>query len=308
MRWQRSSGSVRRHPSGSTSRLERAARARRKRALHRLDLVRNAPEGAGPPPPPRLLVFALLLAAVAGGLVIGTQQILAAPLQRVTLHGLQRLGSAEVLAASGLAPGAPLAGIDPARLTERLRAHPWIADARALRLPRGHLVLEIRERRAVARLDGEQDWAIDAEGRAFAPLAADAGRDLLALVAAPGLDAAQAAASLVEALALGAQVDGHELPALREIRIRGEGDPLGLELRLEGIAPWIVVGRGELGEKLTRLEQLLAADLPELAQATRLDLRFGRQAVLDVPQSPEGTAAAARPEGIGVASNEKWAG
>ena len=72
-------------------------------------------------------------------------------------------------------------------------------------------------------------------------------------------------------------------------------------------APLVVLGRERLTAKLDDLARLRAESPPELATATRLDLRFRGQAVLDgPPQGGAATAAAAR--GRATPSNTRPAG
>jgi len=70
----------------------------------------------------------------------------------------------------------------------------------------------------------------------------------------------------------------------------------------------VVLGWEDLDAKLADLIRVLEAELPELANATRLDLRFRDQAVLDVTPSPQGTAQAAASRGGAMPPKKRPAG
>jgi hypothetical protein len=92
------------------------------------------------------------------------------------------------------------------------------------------------------------------------------------------------------------------------VGIAAPNDPEGLSLRLPGLAPRVVLGREDLDAKLADLTRVLEARLPELGSATRLDLRFRDQAVLDVKPSLKGTAQAATSRGGAMSSKQRPAG
>jgi cell division septal protein FtsQ len=186
----------------------------------------------------------------------------------------------------------------------RLAEHAWIEEARALALPSGRLLLAVLEREPVAVLAGEEPWAVDAAGSPFAPAPS------VGLEALPRLVAAHAAAprDLAQAVALARRLPELGLAAPLEVGIAAPNDPEGLSLRLPGLAPRVVLGREDLDAKLADLTRVLEAKLPELAGATRLDLRFRDQAVLDVTPPPKGTAQAAASRGRAMPSDGRPTG
>ena len=206
------------------------------------------------------------------------------------MQGLRHLSSADVVAASGLVAGTTLETVDLAELATQLETHPWIEHARTLRLPSGLVLIGVREREAAATLVGTETWAIDANGTPFDRVSSESLEGLPRIVTRERFEPGVAHGSLAEAVSLPRQLADHGLPAAVEIGITASDDPEGLWLRLPDIAARIVLGRGQLDEKLDRLARVLDAELPELARATRIDLRFSDQAVLDVPQSQSWTA------------------
>ncbi len=275
--------------SRGVTRIERTDHARRQRAMQHLERVRNRREAASVPSL-RIASVCLALIALAAGTWIGASWALDTELEHVSVQGLRHLSSADVLAASGLLAGTTLEAVDPAEVAAHLETHPWIDDARALRLPAGIVLIGVREREAAATLLGSEAWAIDADGTPFDRLTSEPLEGLPQIVTRERFEPGVAHGSLAEAVSLPRQLAEHGLPLPLEIGITASDDPEGLWLRLPDIAARIVLGRGQLDEKLDRLARVLDAKLPELARATRIDLRFSDQAVLDIPQSQSETA------------------
>ena len=73
-------------------------------------------------------------------------------------------------------------------------------------------------------------------------------------------------------------------------------NPWGLDegtvLLLRGVPGRVVLGTGPLPPKLERLARLLAEASDEVAEAARIDLRFGDRVVLGGGPSPDGSEAA----------------
>ena len=282
------------------TRVERAARARRRRALVHLERVRNQREAGNHPPPKRLRALVLAL-SFAGGACVGGAWLADATLETVSVRGARHLSAQAIAATSGVAPGAALAALDRDSVAARLTENAWIDQARVLALPSGRLLLAVVERQPVAVLAGEQPWAVDATGSPFAP-APSAGLEALPrLVATP----AAAPGELAQAVALARRLPEFDIAAPLEVGIAAPNDPEGFWLRLPGLAPRVVLGRDALDAKLADLARVLEAELPELASSTRLDLRFRDQAVLDVTPPPKGTAQAAASRGGAMPSGER---
>jgi cell division septal protein FtsQ len=289
------------------TRLERAARARRRRALQHLERVRGRREGVAPPPP-RRLPAAILGASLAAGVWLGGQWVGAATLERVSVQGAQHLSAQAIAAASGVVPGSSLARLDRSAIIGRLAEHAWIERAQVLALPSGRLLLAVEEREPVAVLAGPEPRAVDASGTPFAAAPAEGLETLPRLVAAQTFAPGQPHAELADALALARRLPELGLAAPVEVGIAAPEDPEGFSLRLPDLAPRVVLGREDLEAKLADLVRLLEADLPELTSATRLDLRFRDQAVLDVSPPLNGAAQAAASHGRAKPSEQRPAG
>jgi cell division septal protein FtsQ len=256
----------------------------------------------------------VLAAAFAAGLGGGGQLAEAARywlsgsaprLEAIAVRGAEQLAPADVAAATGAPRGVDLRGVQADAVVARLTRHPWIASARAVELPTGRLLVEIVERRAVASVGrpGEtRRFAVDASGTPFAPALPAVTDPLPRLAAASPLVLGEPAAELAQALELAGRLEVLGLPRALEIEIAAPGDPTGFALRLEGVAPRVVLGRDAPGARLEALARVLETGLPEAASAGTLDLRFADQVVLRGTPPANGAAAATGPQSDAAAS------
>jgi hypothetical protein len=207
------------------------------------------------------------------------------PLGAIWVRGGERLSAEEVARLSGVQPGARL-GAGAAREAARaLAADPRILEARAARLPGGDLALAVRERTAAATVAlGTPPvlFAVDEEGLPFGPAREPETEALPLLVPARAPEPGVADPELARAVELARRLPELGLPPAREVAVAEPQDPEGFALRLEGRPGRFVLGREpeRVEAGLARLAQLLAAGPPELAGASRVDLRFEDQAIL----------------------------
>jgi len=218
-------------------------------------------------------------------------------LETMSIQGTDRLSFEAVAVASGIAPGSHLAELDRAEVEARLAAHPWISTARILRLPPSTLLIRVEERRPAARLtvvaDGRNsrasDWLVDATGTPFVSAddaaAGDGVVGLPRLVSRTALATGLAHGVLVESIALLERLRASS-PVLQmlgggiELHLPVPQESEGWVLRTQDQTLEVVLGYEAQLERFDRLETLLRAELPELAQPVRIDLRFADQAVL----------------------------
>jgi len=298
---------MRRSRHNAFTRTELSALARRRRALAHLERVRGS-EATQRPPGRRLSRLLVFGTAVALGALMGRLSFAPGSLEVVAVSGADVLTPEDVARASGIEPGIALGDLDGAAVAKTLTRHAWIADARAISLPGGQLVLGVVERRAVALLAGPELWAVDAAGVPFAPAPTGAAPDLPRLVSAERPPTGEPAPELARAIALVRALPERGLPAPLEVSIAAPDDPEGFRLRLPDLAPEVVLGRDGLDARLDALAELLNAELPEVSRASRVDLRFEGQAVLDGSPSPEGAAQAAASRGSATPSNSRPTG
>lgn len=291
------------------SRIERAALARRSRARAHLERVqRRGPHGARLRPSRRARL-ALLAVSVGAGVLFGDLLLgavagaLSRPVEAIHVGGAVQLAPEAVAAATGVARGASLASVDPEEVAARVAELPWIAKARAVRMPTGPLVVGIRERVPVARIEaGAQDALLDATGTPFAGDGAEVANELPRIRLAEGPIPEAAEPRLTLALELAYRLPEHGLAVPSEVRVGAADDPEGFSLLLPGLAGRVVLGREAPEARLPDLAALLAAGLSEVAAAPIIDLRFADRAVLGGGSSQGGAAQAAPARGSATAS------
>lgn len=252
--------------------------------------------GSGRRPPRRqlrrpsrgaLLTLGVVLVSGLAGLeavpwAAGLQRLLAdePPLRvrAVRVLGAREVPAAELAAASGVAPGAPLASVDVRTVETRLLGHPWVQRVRALRVPPSHLVLKIGEREPVLVAADPADGAFYVADREGVPFARASERHAHALPRAErarGLRPGVAHPMLTRAAAV---VQALRARGFTPTRVEPEDDAT-LAFRLAGRERTLVVGADALGPQLDRMETLLEAGGTPVA-ATHADLRFAGQVVL----------------------------
>jgi len=276
------------------TRAESRAEARRTRAISHLQQVRGqAPSKQAP----RALFAAAAVLALAAGAASGVSlargsEWLApdAPLVDVSVVGARHLGALDVATAAAIDPRAEHAEVSLEEIEQRLEAHAWIAHARALRLPGGRLLLNVDERIPAALVGAggsDQRFLTDASGTPFADAPAEPDPALLRIVTPAPPVLLEPHAEIARAIQLARDLPGFGLSPATEIALAGANDPTGLTLRLEGVSARVVLGRDDFDSKLKELARLLAAGLPDVAEAREIDLRFADQAVLRNEPLPE---------------------
>jgi cell division protein FtsQ len=240
----------------------------------------------------RLLLVALFLAiaaplgvwAVRGGhLPFETASLdEALALHTVSVEGNHRAPASELVAATGLTAGMPLLDIDVETVEALVEAHPWIARAHVVRVPPSLVLVSVVEREplAVAAEEGGAPWLVDAAGLPFAPAGADDVAALPWLAAPYPVRQGVASTELARGAALALALRGTALRDGAEIHVAPPPDAEGLSLLVEGVRGRVVLGHGDLADKLRRLEELRLAGLPETSAAAVIDLRFVDRAVL----------------------------
>lgn len=277
----------------SETRHDRATERRRARAQAHLARRRG---NARPKLRRGPFVVTAVLAGVLGGIagtpiaarLLGMQS---QGIERLAVIGAQQVGPAEIAEAAGLVPGTPIGRIDTEALRSALEGEDWIARARSLPLPDGTLVVQVEERVAAARLQaGEQAYAVDAEGRAFAPVADDAFPSLPRIASTAPVDPATPSPALAQAVALARRLPELGIEAPAWVHVSEPTNPEGFALELEGLPARIVLGHRDPEARLGDLADLVSRRPTEVALATDIDLRFANQVVLRTAPAPEGSA------------------
>ncbi len=105
----------------------------------------------------------------------------------VRVEGLHYLDAARVCRIAGIAPGADLLALDPARLRQRLLLEPRVAGAEVARVLPAGLSIRIVEREPVLLVQHGEPWEVDSSGVLLAPLAVGVVADV-PLLAGPAFD------------------------------------------------------------------------------------------------------------------------
>jgi cell division protein FtsQ len=258
-----------------------------------------------------------VLAGAAFGGERAVQHVIASPrfaLREVRVGSTLHVRRDEVLALAAVAAGDKLLSIDTDAVAARVASHPWVAAARVRRELPSALAIDVTERRAaaVALLGGM--YLIDEDGRPFKRATLDEADGLVLLT---GLSREQYAAwrgaseaAFREALAILAAYRAPDGLATAHLRgppaggARAARPPLsevhidpryGFSLFLYEGGGEVRLGRGAYGDKLARLDELLAAlggrgpaalraiylDGPAGATGDRVPIRLG-----DTPAAP----------------------
>ncbi len=211
----------------------------------------------------------------------------------VELSGSRRLAPDELARLSGVEAGTPLSDVDLEAVAERIRSHPWVAQARVTALPPGRLLIGVEERTARATTRrGDESWYVDGSGAVFARAPHEAG--LPEMRGAAEMPLEEPIAALVEGIQILDALSREGLPAPRRIDVGPDdaGERPAFEWRRGDRPQRIIVGEGDVAAKVARLARLYRRDLPAGRDAVSLDLRFAERVILRAPEPAEATEAA----------------
>ena len=228
----------------------------------------------------RTLLAVLLSAAFSAAAWQGYRWCTTTPLlalREVRFSGLLHAGEADLLARSGLHPGANLLQIDLAAAARAIESHPWVVSARLSRRLPDTVTAEIVEHRAAAQVQLGGLYLLDDEGRVFKRAGPEDGVDL-PLVTGVSRDAwardrTAAQLRLYAALHLLDAWRGEGLPPgqLEEVRLEEDGSITAVAREPSGVQE-VRLGARDVPLKLRRLLQLRAALARRGEHAARVDL------------------------------------
>lgn len=213
----------------------------------------------------------------------------------VEVEGVQRLDPDVVRAAAGVQSGANLLALDVDAAEARLNALPGVRRARVVRHLPGRVTLVVEEREPYALVNADRLYWVDAEGYLVGPDARPGapGLPILSGVETPPTAAAAPTARLRSGLAVVQalqRTSGRLTGRVSEVDLSGPDGPL-LYL-VDGIA--VRLGRDAWGERLVRLDGVLAELDARGERVTSIDLRF-RDLVVLTPQATDGGGAGRAP-------------
>lgn len=294
----------RRDERSALTRAEQRAEARRARALSHLQRVRGQPPAVALRRAVVAAATALSLAAgAASGVLIASGAVRfdgKTALDSISVRGASHLAAGEVAVATGVPRSVALSAVEAASIEKRLEEHAWIAEARALTLPTGTLLVDVKETVPVALVAAgtpARTFVVDASGTPFAAAEAHHEERLPRIVTAGAVAPLEPNEDIARALQLARDLPRFGLAQPVLVSIAADGDHKGFTLHLAGLRARIVLGREDLDSKLRELGRLLAADVPGIGDATELDLRFANQAVLRNKPPPEEATPAVAPRG-----------
>ncbi len=273
----------------ATSQREHDYSRRQQRARKHLERIRSEPRSRPPLSvvAPAAVVASLTIGALFGSPLVATARSWiggeAVRLEVISVRGAEHLNLTEIAESTGLPPGAEWASIDPRKVEASLIEHPWIADASAVRLPTGRLLIHITEqipRALVALAKPAQDFAVNLQGMPFAPADNRVPTGLPLLIPSGAVERGSANERLARAIELAYRLPDFNLPLPSELFISDEADPAGIAFRLPNLKPRIVLGHNHFDARLASLSRLLETELEEVEDSETLDLRFADQAVL----------------------------
>ncbi len=290
---------------------------RQQRARRHLERIRREPRSR---PSLSIVVPTAIVASLTIGALFGSPLVAAARswiggetvrLEAISVRGAERLNLTEIAESTGLPPGAEWASIDPRKVEASLIEHPWIADASAVRLPTGRLLIHVTEqipRALVALAKPAQDFAVNLQGMPFAPADNRVPPGLPRLIPSGAVESGSANERLAHAIRLAYRLPDFDLPLPSELFISDETDPTGIAFRLPNLKPRIVLGHGHFDARLTSLARLLETELEEVEGSETLDLRFADQAVLRGGSPPKRAKQAATARGHATSSKARPTG
>jgi hypothetical protein len=290
---------------------------RQQRARRHLERIRSK---ARPRPPLAVVVPVAIVASMAIGALFGSPLVATARswiagetlrLEAISARGTEYLSLAEIAKSTGLPPGAEWASIDPRKIEASLIEHPWIADASAVRLPTGRLLVHVTEhipRALIALGRPAQDFAVNLQGMPFAPAGDRVPSGLPRLIPSGEVERDIANEHLARAIELAHRLPEFNLPLPSELFISDETNPTGFAIRLPGLKPRIVLGHNHFDARLAGLARLLETELEEIEGSETLDLRFADQAVLRGAPPPKRAEQAATERGHATPSRARSTG
>ena len=229
-----------------------------------------------------VLLGVLLVALAAGGVYY--QKTLR--LTGVEIAGTRFSTPEEIGALARVDTSATLFSLDPDVIADRVRRHPWVADAEATRLPNGVLEIEVEERVPVALVvdgAGRATHYLDAWGYAMpAPELAAFDVPLVHGAALPR-NATQPVASkgLRKLLAALATLTPDESALVSDLRVAGEDITLYTPAAPQGTTIPVRLGQTGYRERFQRLRafwEQAVLTRPE-RRIESIDLRFSSQIV-----------------------------
>jgi cell division protein FtsQ len=192
-------------------------------------------------------------------------------IEHIDITGNQQLTAAKVIEAAGLKVGQNIFKIAPDEVQHRLEQLPWIEYVSVRRRLPGRYSIDLRERRAVARVGAGARLLVSDQGLAVKPLEPSDPSDLPVITGVDPnrrtQDAEGVSSALMSAVALMHDYQDAGLArreAIAEIHIEGDG---ALSLYVGADATYVRLGKAPFRQKLERFREVLARLAKDKARA-----------------------------------------
>ena len=181
-------------------------------------------------------------------------------MEKTIINGCGKVSNQEIMTLTQLRPGQGLFYLNTDKIVRKIRANPWIEDVSIRRDLPGKLIIDVRERKAVALMRKDQTlYFVDSRAMPFKQIGEKENAELPILTgfSENGTDKTEMIRRSLDLLTLFAGYDG--FPRIDNIsEIQGDEVSGFLILADNGIS--IRIGFGRYEEKLRRLK-LVMADL-----------------------------------------------
>jgi len=202
----------------------------------------------------RFVGFATVVALVAAAGLATRSPLL--DVDEVGITGATATSEADVISASGVAPGQALIDVDLASARRSIAALPWVDEVRSTRSWNGAISFEVTEREPVAQaiVDGHV-VLVDIEGRVLeVPGVADDDLVVVTGVSGSAEPGGWLASTALDALGVAAAVDADLVDRIGAIEVQADGS---LDVQLDESGRVRLGGAIELDAKLLALQTML---------------------------------------------------
>lgn len=223
------------------------------------------------------------------------QELLNAPflqIKEININGIKRVSSDEIVELAEIGLGDNIIAMNIAEIKKKIKKHPWVDTAKVNRNMPDKLLIEIKERTAVALINLDSLYLIDDSGSIFKRASIEDDVDLPVIttdVAKEELEDDEKASSLIiEALDLIGLLNGREkfgLDMVSEIKV---DTVYGLTLYAMDSGTRIEIGSNNFQEKLLMFDRVFQEIGNSLLRIESVDLNYGNKVVVRLKDAKDG--------------------
>ncbi len=223
------------------------------------------------------------------------QELLTAPflqIKEININGIKRVSKDEILELAEIGLGDNIIAVDIAEIKKRIKKHPWVDTVKVNRKMPDKLLIEIKERTAVALINLDNLYLIDSSGSIFKRVSIEDDVDLPVIttdVAKEDVEDDEKASSLIiEAIDLIGLLNTREkfgLDMVSEIKI---DTVYGLTLYAMDSGTRIEIGSNNLQEKLLMFDRVFQEFGSSFLRIESVDLNYGKKVVVRLRDAKDG--------------------